>query len=196
MLLPAAVEVDLAAGHVDSAQADLAEAERIADVYPTMAARTTISAARGAVELAEGRPSDALVHLRGAVNGWLELGAPYETATVGVRIAEACRAIGDEEGARMELNAALATFKRLGARPDVDQVERLLAGRLDDGPGLSPRETEVLRLIVDGRTNAEIAALLFLSERTVHRHVSNILVKLRVRSRTAAAILAVQRGLT
>jgi DNA-binding CsgD family transcriptional regulator len=196
MLLPAAVEVDLAAGHVDSAQADLAEAERIADVYPTMAARTTISAARGAVELAEGRPSDALVHLRGAVNGWLELGAPYETATVGVRIAEACRAIGDEEGARMELNAALATFKRLGARPDVDQVERLLAGRLDDGPGLSPRETEVLRLIVDGRTNAEIAALLFLSERTVHRHVSNILVKLGVRSRTAAAILAVQRGLT
>ena len=68
--------------------------------------------------------------------------------------------------------------------------------QLDAASGLSPREIEVLRLIVDGRTNAEIAAELYLSERTVHRHVSNILTKLGVRSRTAAAILAVQHKLT
>jgi DNA-binding NarL/FixJ family response regulator len=71
-----------------------------------------------------------------------------------------------------------------------------LSDRPDGGSVLSPRETDVLRLIVDGRTNAEIATQLSLSERTVHRHVSNILTKLNARSRTAAAILAVQRRLT
>jgi DNA-binding CsgD family transcriptional regulator/tetratricopeptide (TPR) repeat protein len=196
VLLPAAVEVDLAAGRIDSAQAAVAEMARTADVYPTTAARSTVAAARGAVALAEDRPADALVHLRDAVNGWRELGAPYETAIVGVHIAEACRALGDEDGVRMELHAALATFKRLGARPDADRARKLLSDERDRGSGLSPRETQVLRLIVDGRTNAEIAAELCLSERTVHRHVSNILTKLDVRSRTAAAILAVQRRLT
>jgi len=101
-----------------------------------------------------------------------------------------------EDGVRMELHAALATFMRLGAQPDADRAHKLLSDLLDGASGLSSRETEVLRLIVDGRTNAEIAAKLYLSERTVHRHVSNILTKLGVRSRTAAAILAVQHRLT
>jgi len=79
---------------------------------------------------------------------------------------------------------------------DADRAHKLLSDLLDGASGLSSRETEVLRLIVDGRTNAEIAAKLYLSERTVHRHVSNILTKLGVRSRTAAAILAVQHRLT
>jgi DNA-binding CsgD family transcriptional regulator len=195
-LLPAAVEVGLAAGRMDSAEAAIAEMARIADVYPTTAARATLAAARGAHALADGRPSDATVHLREAVNGWRELGVPYETALVGVRIAQACRALGDHDGVRMELEAALATFKRLGARPDADRVRRLLSDQTERGSGLSMRETDVLRLIVEGRTNAEIAAELNLSERTVHRHVSNILTKLDVRSRTAAAILAVQHRLT
>jgi DNA-binding CsgD family transcriptional regulator len=196
VLLPAAVEVDLAAGRVDSAEDAAVEMERIAEVYPTTAAQSTVAAARGAIALAEDRPTDALVHLRDAVNGWRELGVPYEAAMVGVRIAEACRALGDEDGVRMELHAALATFKRLGARPDADRAHKLLSDLLDGASGLSSRETEVLRLIVAGRTNAEIAAELYLSERTVHRHVSNILTKLGVRSRTAAAILAVQHRLT
>jgi DNA-binding CsgD family transcriptional regulator len=155
-----------------------------------------VASARGAIALAEDCPADALVRLRDSVNGWRELGVPYEAAMVGVRIAEACRILGDEDGVRMELRAALATFERLGARPDADRARELLADRPDGASGLSPREIEVLRLIVDGRTNAEIAAELYLSERTVHRHVSSILTKLGVRSRTAAAILAVQRGLT
>ena len=170
--------------------------ETIAEAFPTTAARSTVAAARGAIALAEGCPTDALVHLRGAVNGWRELGVPYEAAMVGVRIAEACRVLGDEDGVRMELRAALATFERLGARPDADRARELLPDRpvacvwaessRDRGSPADRRR----------RTNAEIAAELYLSERTVHRHVSNILTKLDVRSRTAAAILAVQRGLT
>ena len=195
-LLEAAVEVHLVAGRIDAAKDAVAEMERIADALPTKAARSTVAAARGAISLAEGRATDALVHLRSAVNGWRELGVPYEAAMVGVRIAEACRDLGDEDGVRMELRAALATFERLGARPDADRARALLPDRPVAASGLSPRELEVLRLIVEGKTNVEIAAELYLSERTVHRHVSNILTKLDVRSRTAAAILAVQHELT
>ncbi|THI93513.1 response regulator transcription factor, partial [Nocardioides sp.] len=76
--------------------------------------------------------------------------------------------------------------------PDADRARELL-GEADHA--LSPRETQVLQLIVAGHTNAEIAANLHLSERTVHRHVSNILTKLGLPSRTAAAIHAVRNGL-
>ena len=92
----------------------------------------------------------------------------------------------------LEVRASLATFESLGARPDAHLTRELLG---ETNQVLSPRETEVLRLIIDGHTNAEIAVQLHLSERTVHRHVSNILTKLGVSSRTAAAIHAVKSGL-
>jgi len=196
LLLEAAVEVDLVADRIDSAKDAVAEMETLAEALPTTAARSTVAAAKGAIAWVEGGPNNALVHLREAVNGWRELGLPYEAAIVGVRIAEACRALGDEDGFRMELLAAIATFERLGARPDADRARELLPDPPAAESALSPRELEVLRLIVDGKTNAEIAAQLYLSERTVHRHVSNILTKLGVRTRTAAAIFALQHELT
>ncbi|MFC8798417.1 LuxR C-terminal-related transcriptional regulator [Promicromonospora sp. NPDC057138] len=195
VLLPAAVEICLAAGQLDEAKDFLTELEKIAQTYPTTAMRAILDAARGAVGLSENRPADALARLREASDRWRELDAPYETAQVGVRIAEGCRALGDEEGALMELRAALATFERLGARPDAARVRWLMSAQNVHLAVLSPRETEVLRLIAAGETNAEIAAQLFLSERTVHRHVSNILIKLDVRSRTSAAMYAVRHGL-
>jgi DNA-binding NarL/FixJ family response regulator len=196
VLLPAAVEICLAAGRIDEAKDVIIELETIAQTYPTTAMRAILCAARGAVALSEDRPSDALARLREASDRWRELDAPYETAQVGVRIGEGCRALSDEEGALMELRAALTTFERLGARPDASRVRGLLSGQKAHLAMLSPREIEVLRLIVRGRTNAEIAAQLCLSERTIHRHVSNILTKLDVRSRTSAAMYAIQHGLT
>ncbi len=195
-LLPAAVEIFLATGRSDEAKDVVTELEQISKTYPTTAMWAILDAARGAVALSEDRTSDALARLRQAADRWRELDAPYETAQIGVRIGQACRLLGDEEGALMELRAALATFERLGARPDASRVRELLSGHDGHLSVLSPRETEVLRLIATGRTNAEIAAALFLSERTVHRHVSNILTKLDVRSRTSAAMYAVQHGLT
>jgi DNA-binding NarL/FixJ family response regulator len=196
ILLPAAVEVCLAAGRIDDAKDVITEMAQTAQIYPTTAMRAILDTAHGAVALSEDRPADALARLRAASDRWRELDAPYETAQVGARIGEGCRALGDEEGARMEFRAALATFERLGARPDASRVRGLLSGRNAHLAALSPREIEVLGLIAMGRTNAEIATQLCLSERTIHRHVGNILTKLDVRSRTSAAAYAVQHGLT
>ncbi|MBF4762708.1 response regulator transcription factor [Nocardioides islandensis] len=196
LLLPAVMEVCLASGRIDEANDVIIEMAKTARTYPTTAMRAILDAARGALALSEDRPAAALAGLRAASDRWRELGAVYETAQVGVRIAMGCRALGDDEGARMELRAALATFERLGASPDASLTRGLMSDQNAHFAVLSPREMEVLRLIVTGSTNAEIAALLALSERTIHRHVSNILTKLGVRSRTAAAAFAVHHGLT
>jgi DNA-binding NarL/FixJ family response regulator len=146
------------------------------------------------VHLAAGEPERALPPLRRAHRLWHDLAAPYEAARVRVLIARACRALHDDDGAAAELAAARHVFARLGARPDVAAVDALVDGPA--GSPLSPRETEVLRLIAAGRSNRSIAGELFLSEKTVHRHVSSILTKLGVGSRTAAAAYAFEHGMT
>jgi DNA-binding NarL/FixJ family response regulator len=87
-------------------------------------------------------------------------------------------------------------FERLGAAPDLARIESLTKGAASDrGHGLTPRELEVLRLVAAGETNKAIAGKLSLSEKTIDRHVSNILAKLDVSSRTAATAFAYQRKL-
>jgi DNA-binding NarL/FixJ family response regulator len=193
-LLPALVAATIESGASAEAWKAVDELEDTARTYDTTAVHAEVAAAQGALAIAEGRPAEALARLRTAAQAWRALQAPYETARVTVQTALACRALADEEGARMELRAAQQTFARLGAGPDRARVEALL-GRPAARHGLSPRELQVLRLVVAGRTNAEIAVELFLSERTVHRHVSSILTKLDVRSRTAAATYALQHDL-
>jgi ATP/maltotriose-dependent transcriptional regulator MalT len=192
-LLSACVTIMLAAGDVDAARAPVGEMELIADVYDTTAVQTEVAAASGAVALAEGDAATALPLLRNATRWWRQIEAPYPVATLSVLIALGCRSMGDEEAARLELESARAIFARLGAHPDLRQVDTLLHPSQPVGShGLSTREIQVLRLIAAGKTNHAIATELFLSERTVHRHVSNILDKLGVRSRTAAASYAIQ----
>jgi DNA-binding NarL/FixJ family response regulator len=127
---------------------------------------------------------------------WQEVEAPYEAARARVLAGVACRALGDEEGAGLELEAARAAFERLGAAPDLDRMNSLTDQSDSDRPhGLTPRELEVLRLVATGKTNKAIAAELFLSDRTVERHLSNIFKKLNVNSRTAATARAYEYDL-
>ena len=126
-------------------------------------------------------PSPAL---RRAWTAWQELEAPYEAARVRVLIGLACRQLGDEDGAEMELDAARWVFQQLGAAPDLARVEALSRKPAAKAAGgLTAREVEVLRLVAAGKTNRAIAADLFLSEKTVARHVSNIFTKLGCRPR-------------
>jgi DNA-binding CsgD family transcriptional regulator len=149
---------------------------------------------QGSVALAEDDAQAALVSLREACRLWQELEAPYETARTRVLIGLACRALGDEDTAVLELETATSAFEQLGALPDLARVEAM-TGRAEDTHGLTPRELEVLRLVAAGKTNREIAAALVVSEHTVARHVQNIFTKLRVSSRTAATAFAFERHL-
>jgi DNA-binding CsgD family transcriptional regulator len=193
-VLPAAVDVLLAAGDVPAAAQAAHELANIADEYDTIALHALAAYAAGAVRLAEGAPEQASAPLRRAFQAWRDLDVPYEVARARVLIALTCRALGDEDAATMELDAARQVFVELGAVPDAARLDGLRGGLRQAG-GLSPRELEVVRLLAAGRTNQAIATDLVLSEKTVARHVSNIFAKLGVRSRTAAAAYAFKHGL-
>ena len=190
-LLPACVEIMLTVGDVDAARQACSELERIAKDHDGAALVAMAAQARGAVELADGDATAALVAARRAGEVWRQLEAPYEAARARVLVGLACRALGDEDSAALELDAARAAFSELGAAPDVARVDALAATAASpNSHGLTDRELEVLRLLSAGATNKAIAAELVLSVRTVDRHVSNIYSKLDVSSRAAATAYA------
>ena len=195
-LLPSYVEIMLAVKDVAAAREGATELAEIGEIYDTAALHAWSAYARGTVHLADGSPEAALRALRQAWQLWRDLDVPYEAASARVLVGLACRALHDEDTAAMELDAAHQVFAQLGAVPAARSTKALLRdGRAGDAAGLSAREIEVLRLVAAGKTNRAIAAELFLSDRTVERHVSNILAKLDVGSRTAAAAYAFERGI-
>jgi len=193
MLEPAA-EIALAAGDVAAARDASDRLGEVADALEAPLLRAMAARTEGTVRLAEGDVTGALALLRRAWEAWRELDAPYEAARVRVRTAEACRRLGDQEGAAIETEAAREVFERLGAAADL----AALLGRPDPASipgGLSAREVEILRLVAAGLTNRAIAEALTISERTVDRHVSNIYTKLDVSTRAAATAFAYEHGL-
>ena len=191
-LLPAYVEIMLATGDVPAARAACGELAELAKDFRSGMLDATVAYAEGAVALAEDDPRAALVALRRAGQAWQELDARYEAARVRVLVGLACRALGDEDSAALELDAARVAFAQLGAAPELARLDRLTRA---DPHGLTPRELQVLRLVAAGHTNKAIAAELVLSERTVDRHVSNTFAKLRVSSRAAATAYAYEHRL-
>jgi DNA-binding CsgD family transcriptional regulator/tetratricopeptide (TPR) repeat protein len=195
-LLPAYVEIMLAVGDIQEARRACRELEEISEDHASDMLGAMVVHARGAVDLAEGDTRAALVALRRAAQLWQELEAPYEAARSRWLVGLACRALGDDDAATLELDAARVAFTELGAAPDLARIDSLAQHVASgDAHGLSPRELEVLRLVAAGGTNKAIAAELVLSERTVDRHVSNIFTKLRVSSRAAATAYAYEHEL-
>jgi DNA-binding CsgD family transcriptional regulator len=194
-LLPAHVEISLAAGDVEDARSICRELEEIARSLDTGVPGAMAAHASGAVALAEGDAPGALRSLRRAFEVWQQIEAPYAAARVRVLIARCCRVLGDDDGADLEIEAARAVFARLGAAPDLARLESRERAVSGHPHGLTPRELQVLRLVAAGETNKTIAGRLALSEKTIDRHVSNILNKLDVSSRTAATALAFRRKL-
>jgi DNA-binding CsgD family transcriptional regulator len=196
-LLPAYVEIMVAVDDLEAAERGCAELDRIAQAEETPGALSAAAAqARGLVELAAGNWQASLASLRPAAEQWRHLAAPYESARARELVGRACSGLGDEDSARLELEAARETFARLGAATDLARIEgRSGPDRAGDQHELTNRELEVLRLLSAGETNREIAAGLVVSVRTVDRHVSNIYAKLGVSSRAAATSYAHQHGL-
>ena len=196
-LLGAHAEIMLAIGDVPAARTAAEALSALADDLDAPMLTAMAAQARGAVLSAEGDGRAALHALRQAWAIWQEIAAPYEAARVRVEIGRICGTLGDRDAAEMEFDAARAVFAQLGAVPDLARVDAL--GReISPAPSahpLSARELEVLRLVAAGKSNRTIADELFISERTVERHMSNIFTKLDVSSRAAATAYAYERQL-
>jgi DNA-binding CsgD family transcriptional regulator len=191
--LPAHVEIALAAGDVEEARRAADELRAIAGGAEMDTLAAIASHAQGAVALAAGDAGAAIEPLRFAQEVWQRVGAPYLGARIRVLLARAFRALGDEDGSALELEAARKIFVQLGAAPDLAALAAPVGAA--GAHGLSPRELEVLRLVAAGKTNKAIGRELFVSEKTVDRHVSNIFGKLDVSSRAAATAWAYRHGL-
>jgi ATP/maltotriose-dependent transcriptional regulator MalT len=194
-VLAACVEVAVRAGDLAMARAAADELGEIAAAVDqpqlgALAARTA-----GQVLLADGDARQALPVLRSSWRSWQELDLPYEAALVRALIGECCRALGDEDSAQMEFDAARWWLDQLGAAPDLARVTARIAAPGAPVGGLTARELQVIRLIATGESNRSLARELFLSEKTVARHVSNIYAKLGISSRAAATAYAYDHNL-
>jgi DNA-binding CsgD family transcriptional regulator len=195
-MLMAAVDILLAAGDLEDARAAALELAEIATTIGTPFFRATSAHATGAVRLAEGEIAGASTALREAWETWRELETPYEEAQTCVLLAAVYERRGDRDGRRLELDAAGKLFAQLRAAPCLANIAEQLAPATHHPAGsLSEREAQVLRLVAAGKTNREIAEALFISEKTVARHVSNIFHKLGVSSRTGATAWAYEHNL-
>ena len=193
-LLPARVQIAVACGDLAAAEPAALELETTAAEFDSPSLIAAAMSARGRLHLAAGDAASACAALRQAVARWQELDVPYEVATSRLLLGQACREAGDVDGAVASFAAALAIFEQLGAALDVRAIHALEQPAALPG-GLTEREAEVLRLVASGQSNKDIAEVLFLSERTVARHLSNIFHKTGVSSRSAATAFAFENGL-
>jgi len=168
-----------------------------------------LNAAQVDAERARMEDSDAARTWATLSEGWAEVGRPFRVAMARWREAEAAEAAGDRKAAVVALREAHRIASELGAKPLLGNLEvmaRRMRTRLGGsvrpetssaGPayGLTRREREVLEQVAAGRTNRQIAEELFISESTAGVHVSNILGKLGVSTRTEAARVALDQGL-
>ena len=196
-ILAAAVEILLAGADVDGARAAAAELRDIATAIGRPLLFAVAAHATGAVLLAEGELAAAATSLRQACEAWRDLEIPYEEAQTRLLIAAVCARRGDHDGHRLDLDAARRLLTQLNADPCLARIEQSPGRAARQTPGsLSERELQVLRLLAAGKTNRAIAEELFISEKTVARHVSNIFDKVGVSSRTGAAAWAFHHNLT
>jgi ATP/maltotriose-dependent transcriptional regulator MalT len=190
-LLPSFVHVTVADHDLDAASNATTELDEIVAKFDMPILQATAASARGRLQLAQRDPA-AVSTLRDALARWQGLGIPYEVATTHTLLGQALRDSGDDAGAAASFTTAAELFGQIGARLDA----RLVFDTKPTFPaGLTEREVEVLRLIAAGMTNNEIAAELYLSAKTVSRHLSNIFTKIGVSSRAGATAFAFEHGL-
>jgi ATP/maltotriose-dependent transcriptional regulator MalT len=187
-LLRATVQISVAAGDLDTAARCVDELETITAIYDSAFVKASALLARGRLELARGDAA-ASTTLAEAAHLWHDLDVPFEVATTRTVLAQALHNEGALDASASMFDSARALFDQLGVALSVTAPTTRPAG-------LTEREVEVLRLLAGGRTNKEIAAELYLSAKTVSRHLSNIFTKIGVSSRAAATAFAYQHDLT
>jgi ATP/maltotriose-dependent transcriptional regulator MalT len=191
-------------GVLDRAETALAELEGNADRFGTTTLRAAARFCRGQLHLAAGDPASARDAFERATALFDQAGTPFEAARSRSGLARALLALDRSTDATIEATRARVAFQALGADADVEATDRLL---VEIGPDtasrpdlrLTAREVEVLRLVGQGRSNEEIAAELFLSVRTIERHLANVYAKIGAHGRSArvlATSFASRHGIT
>jgi len=186
------------------ARASLAKLKAIAEAVATQPMTACALVAEGLMAAADGGHARARSAFEDAIELFTRSGGSYELARCRLELGRSLAALGEREAADAELREAILMLERLGAgrhvetaaalRRDLDSVA--LGGREDKPPNrLTRREVEVLRLVAEGLSNQKIAQCLVVSEFTVKRHVANLLAKLSLPSRAAAAAHAAREGL-
>lgn len=189
-LLPAGVDIALGLGLLREADELCGRLEDTAAAFATAGFRAWAGHARAAVLISQSRHAEALPLLQAAAREYREVHARHETARLYELFAQVHRGLGAPGIAAADCATALAIYRELGALPDVRRLE----GAKAPG-GLTAREIDVLECIVGGASTQDTAAALFISQKTVGRHLANIYAKLGVSSRTAAAAWAHGHGL-
>jgi class 3 adenylate cyclase len=156
-LLPAQVEIALAAGHLATAREAAQELATILPTHETPAARAKAADAAGRVRLADGEPADAVRDLRAAIASWREVGAPYEIVRDRLLLATALRATDDDDAADLELATARGEFERLGARLDLATADAAIQAAAERRAAVTQaRKTFVFTDIVASTALAEL----------------------------------------
>jgi ATP/maltotriose-dependent transcriptional regulator MalT len=183
-------------GRADEAMSAARELSAIADRVGTEPLLAAARQALGCAYSAAGSWEAAREAFEDAVGLFARAGLPFEAGRARVALARSLRALGRKEAALAEFDRGSEAFLSLRAAAEERRTRQLRAGGRPKGRvPLSPREREVLGLVAQGKTNAEIAITLVVSEHTVHRHVANILAKLGTSSRAAAAATATELNL-
>jgi LuxR family transcriptional regulator, maltose regulon positive regulatory protein len=198
-ILEVLVQARIARGELPKAAAALDGLQQVERLVGTTPLRAFVERAEGRLSAAGGDHEQARTSLEDAVDRFERSGAPYEAALTRIELATSLLALGRHDAARSEAAASLERLLEFGADTQAGRARRLVDASSDEGhivlPQVTAREREVLRLLAEGLTNRQIAERLVVSEHTVHRHVTNILRKLDLPSRSAAAATAVQAGL-
>ncbi|MDN3669391.1 LuxR C-terminal-related transcriptional regulator [Echinicola jeungdonensis] len=190
-ILPAYIKIMLAEDHLKEAHMALEQLIEVAQKYDATFIQAITSYCQGELFLMDQDPEAAINSLRQSLKLWYELNAPYEAASARFLLGRAYKEQGDLDSAIMELKSAQWIFQELEAQPDLEKVDALLEiNKPQEYHGLTLRELQVLQLVAEGEKNKAIADQLFISERTVERHLSNIFDKLNVNSRTEATAFA------
>jgi LuxR family maltose regulon positive regulatory protein len=192
----------------EHAKAALGELSGIAAHVATLPLRAAASFASGYIAMGENKADAARKCFEDAVDLYLRSGAPFEVGRARIELARALGKVGRIEAALDEAQRAKILLSELNAELESARAQSVLeelAPLLQSNQAavslkvrsseLTRREIEVLRLVAEGLNNQTIAERLFVSEHTVHRHLSNILNKLDVSTRSAAVAQALRRGL-
>jgi tetratricopeptide (TPR) repeat protein len=184
----------------------LEELKEISGMVNTSPVKASVLSATGLVREACGDTMAARENFEDAIDIYDAVDAPFESAVTRILLSEALIQMQQYRNAESELNVALGAFEKMGAKKCLEKAKQLLKTvhrqhaleQKHEAPEFTGRELEILRLLAEGKNNGEIAQQLFLSIRTIEKHLTNLYLKMGVSGKSArafAASFAVKRRL-